>query len=401
MRAGQHPAWVVVLRREIGLKVREKTFRIGIASTLILVVLGIAALSFFSNKTENHSIAVINDAGSAVVHQTGDLLRTIKPESPDKVSTVLVATAEEALATVADGKADAALIPVSDNTGVTAWKVVGDASINPALEQALAAVVQQTATASNAERLNVNLEELARGAALQRELLNQKPDNDGSLFVLKFVFSFMFVSALMTYGLAIAQSVVEEKESRVVEILAAATSVKYLLVGKIGANFILGFLQVTVLTAIALTGLAFVDVIPDLGPVLAASGWFIFFFVLGFFAVSCIWSALGSMATRSEDLASSAIPMQILLIGAYFLSFTAPAEILRIASFVPIFSSIAMPTRILDGGVEWWEPWAAASGVVLVGILAIRLSTNIYLRTLMRTNKRTSLKEALRYHRAL
>ncbi|MBD1593704.1 ABC transporter permease [Pseudarthrobacter polychromogenes] len=396
----QRPAWIVVLRREMGMKVREKTFRIGIASTLILVVLGIAALSFFSNRTESHTIAVVDDAGSAVVNQTAELFQTIKPDSPDKASAVHVGTEEEALAKVADESVDAALIPAPDSTGAKGWKIVADASINPALEQAVGAVVQQQATSSNAARLNINLAELSRGAALQRELLSQEQDDDGSLFVLKFVFSFMFVSALMTYGLAIAQSVVEEKESRVVEILAAATSVKYLLVGKIGANFILGFLQVTILTAIALTGLKFVDVIPDLGRVVAASGWFIFFFVLGFFAVSCIWSALGSMATRSEDLASSAIPMQILLFGAYFLSFTAPEGILKIASFVPILSSIAMPTRILDGGVEWWEPWAAASGVVLVGILAIRLSTNIYLRTLMRTNKRTSLKEALRYDHA-
>ncbi|WP_309074654.1 ABC transporter permease [Paenarthrobacter sp.] len=396
MTTTQRPAWVVVLLREMGMKVREKTFRIGIASTLILVVLGIAALSFFSNRTENHSIAVIDDAGTSVVHQSGDLLRTLKPDSPDEVSVVRVDTAAVALDKVSDGTTDAALIPVMDNTGAALWKLVGNGSINPDLEQAVAAVVQQTATSANAARLGVNLEELGRGSELQRQLLSEKQGNDGSLFVLKFVFSFMFVSALMTYGLAIAQSVVEEKESRVVEILAAATSVKYLLVGKIGANFILGFLQVTALTTIALTGLAFVNVIPDLGRVAAASGWFIFFFVLGFFAVSCIWSALGSMATRSEDLASSAIPMQILLFGAYFLSFTAPEEILRVASFVPVFSSIAMPTRILDGGVEWWEPWAAASGVVVVGILAIRLSTNIYLRTLMRTNRRTSLKEALR-----
>ncbi len=218
-------------------------------------------------------------------------------------------------------------------------------------------------------------------------------------YVVTFVFAFLFYLTALTFGIAIAQSVVEEKQSRVVEILAAAIPVRQLLIGKVVGNSVMAIVQVVVMVGIGLVAMALVGQGDVLAPVLAAGGWFVVFFLLGFAAVACVWAVAGSVATRSEDLQATTMPVTFVVMGALFAGIFATGKWLVIASFVPLVSSVAMPVRMLEGGVPWWQPVVAGLLVLGAAALLVRLGARLYEGSLLRTERRTTLKEAFSAHR--
>src|SRR5690625_3498806 len=117
------------------------------------------------------------------------------------------------------------------------------------------------------------------------------------------------------FGMAIANSVHEEKQIRSVEILAAAIPVRQLLYGKVLGNCLLAFAQIVLYGVLALIAINFTDLTVDVAWLASASGWFVAFFAAGFMALAAIWAVLGAMASRSADLQSSTAPVTGLLLA--------------------------------------------------------------------------------------
>ena len=132
------------------------------------------------------------------------------------------------------------------------------------------------------------------------------------------VFAFLFYLAAIVFGMAIANSVLEEKQNRVVEILATAIPIRQLLYGKVLGNSLLAFGQIALYAAVGLVGVNLTGTAGDVGWILGASGWFVAFFVAGFAAQASIWAVLGSLASRSEDLQSNTGPIMTVLVVALF-----------------------------------------------------------------------------------
>lgn len=394
--------WQVIARREIRAKVKEKSFRIGAISTAVLIVFGLTVLAFLSGRSTTHTVAVVDPAAVQVVSTADQLLGAtgaapaagfvVDGGEPDRIEAVTVADEAAARQAVLAGSVDVAVVPGPDGVG---RDLIAERAVDPVLEQALSAAIAQEGTSAVLDLAGVDPATLAEAGGARLVLLNPDSHDEGVLFALKFVFSFMFVSALLTFGLSIAQAVVQEKESRVVEILAAAVPVRDMLGGKIVANFVLGTAQVLVMTTLAIGGLRLIDVLPDLGAVVAAGSWFVIFFVLGFLAMACVWAALGAMATKVDDLASSAVPMQAVLFAGYLAAFLAPDWLLRITSYLPVLSSVTMPTRILTGDVLWWEPVVAALLVAGFGLLAMRFGVAVHRRSLLRTARRVTFSDVV------
>jgi ABC-2 type transport system permease protein len=204
----------------------------------------------------------------------------------------------------------------------------------------------------------------------------------------------LFLLAAMTFGITIANSVVEEKQNRVVEILAAAVPVRSLLTGKVLGSATLAMAQVVAVVAVAGVGFALTGQRPLLEAVVRAGGWFVVFFVLGFLALASLWAVAGSVATRQEDLQSTTLPVQAVLMIVYFGSFVAGDQVRAVASFVPVASSVAMPARLLAGGVPLWQPLLSAGITAAAAVLLVRLGARLYEGSLLRTDRRTSLREA-------
>src|SRR5690606_24347813 len=105
------------------------------------------------------------------------------------------------------------------------------------------AAAQQIALEHNATAAGVTLEQLARGSAVSYDLLDEAAVDTGLATIVAIVFAFLFYLSSILFGMSIAQSVVEEKQNRIVEILASAIPVRQLLIGKVAGNTVLAFAQ--------------------------------------------------------------------------------------------------------------------------------------------------------------
>jgi ABC-2 type transport system permease protein len=228
-------------------------------------------------------------------------------------------------------------------------------------------------------------------------LLEPPKASQGVLFAVSFAFALLFLIVSLTFGMGIAQSVVEEKETRVVELLVAAIPVRVLLAGKIVGNVLLAFGQMALFVVLGLVAMRVMDSPTSLSAVLNRSVlWFFVYFVLGFAMMACLWAVCGSMATRQEDLGSVTMPMQMLLMIPFFVATYSQSSnvVLRVLSYIPFTSPIAMPKRVVLGDVSGWN-LAVSLGLLVVTIaLVTAISARIYQGALLQTTGKGNLRRA-------
>lgn len=198
------------------------------------------------------------------------------------------------------------------------------------------------------------------------------------------------------FGMAIAQSVVEEKQSRVVEILVSAVPLRQLLVGKVLGNVAMAVVQLVLFVTVGLVGMAFTSYATQLGVVAASAGWFVVFFLVGFGALACLWAVAGSLATRNEDLQSTTPVLTTILMVAMFVGLLGEGTVRVVGSYVPVVSTISMPQRLLAGQAAWWEPLVSLAVTLAFAAGTVAVSERLYRRSILHTNRRLRIREALR-----
>jgi len=194
--------------------------------------------------------------------------------------------------------------------------------------------------------------------------------------------------------------VLEEKASRVVEVLLARVPARAVLAGKIAGIGLLGLAQIAVIALAALVTVAIVGSIhlPAVrGGVLA---WALVWFVLGYALYATMYGALGSLGSRTEDAQSVAGPATVVLLVAYFASFFMIAQpasaAAKAVSYFPLTAPLAMPGRIAMGATAWWEPVFAAVLTLATIIGLVLLAGRIYTNAILHSGPRLSLKDAWR-----
>ncbi|WP_112248815.1 ABC transporter permease [Kribbella monticola] len=379
----RHP-WQLVAHREISTKIRDKTFLGSTAVMLMLVVAAVIIPALLSGHSGPDKIAVLNDAGAKIV-QTAD---QIKGGDSFEVTRASDQAAAERL--VSDGDAKAALVP-----GDNGYVVVGDQQLDDGIQNALREAVVNLGMEQNAGKAGLSPEQLRAGTAVQERLLNPGPLPDIVADFVNIGLALVFYMTALGFGMMIAQSVVQEKESRVVEILAAAIPIRALLWGKVIGNTVLALSQIVLIAAASLIGLLATGQADILKVVAPVAGWFVVFFVLGFVALAGLWAVAGSLATRQEDLGSTTLPGQMILMIPFFFSVFAGSSAKTIASFVPIASSMAMPGRMLTEHVPLWQPLLAILILLVATAGIVRLAARVYERTLLKTGRRLGYREAI------
>lgn len=245
-----------------------------------------------------------------------------------------------------------------------------------------------------AQQLGTTAAELEAGSTVSERFLVGDAERAGLARAIGFAMSLLFFMAALMYGLQIANSVVEEKQSRIVEIIATSIPLRHLLAGKVLGNTVMAILQIILYVGVGLIGLSFTQYgsfIPALGgPVV----WFVVFFTTGFVALAALWAVAGSLASRVEDLQSTTAPLSYLIMGIYFGSFFLSGTAKVIASFVPPVSAVLMPMRILEGGVPIWQPIVAIALMLVFALGTIVIGERLYRRSLLQSGGRVSLKQA-------
>ncbi|MCA0347100.1 MAG: ABC transporter permease [Actinobacteria bacterium] len=351
-------AWLVA-EREITTKLRSKAFLIS-TGVLLLLVLGTVLFGGISSKMGGFG----GETKVAVVAETAD---HVNSEAFEVVKVADRAAAEQA---VLSEQVDAAVVPGGDTpVGLT---VLAADSPPMSLVQALS-------------------------ASPQVELLKPTTENPMLAYFIAIAFGIVFMMSAITFGTTIAQSVVEEKQTRIVEILLATVSARTILAGKILGNSILALGQVIAIAALTSVGMLATGQDLLLGELGTALIWFAILFAFGFVLLASLYAALASLVSRQEDVASAVSPVMWLVMIPYIaiIMFNTNVKVLAIMSYVPFSAPVGMPMRLYLGTAEWWEP-VVSLGILVVAIAIVWwLGARIYERSILRTGAKVKLKDAL------
>lgn len=378
-------AWPIVMRRELLVKLTDKGF---LLSTLAIVLVLGAWLGFNAYQAERTmTYAVVTTTADAAM---GEALAASASEVDDKVVVTAAVAADEAAAADAVREEDAAGWLHREGSGWTLTTVSDNARLLDISQQ----VVRAATVDEQARALGTTAAELEAGSVVSPQFLVGDAERSGIAQAVGFVMAFLFYMAALIFGMQIANSVVEEKQSRIVEIIATSIPVRHLLAGKILGNTLLAVLQILLYAGVGLIGMSFTpygSLIPALGgPVV----WFLVFFAAGFVALACLWAVAGSLASRTEDLQSTTTPLTFVVMGVFFASFLLDGTAKVVASFVPPVSAVLMPIRILEGDTPLWQPVVALALLLLFALGTILVGERLYRRSLLQNQGRVSLKQA-------
>ncbi len=386
----------LVAKREITTRIRSKAL---IWSTIIMLV-GIVA-------------------GSFVVSLLGD--RGPDPDAIGVTDAALTQSVETAAATTgglitveattqADGEAAllddalAVLLSVDDAGTVTATV---HSELPESLEPTMTVLAQQVALDAAITELGgdpgtVNQQVL--GAQPTLNVLEPPDEAEVSVTqsVIGMIAGVLIFIAIMTTGQMVAQGVVEEKSSRVVELLLSAIRPWQLIAGKVLGIGVIGLGQMLLVVG-AGAGSAVGFGLLDSGEIEVGSTvvWVLVWFLLGYTIYATSLGALASLVSRQEDVGSVITPVMILMLIPYMVGVTIapwePQNTLVIAlSLFPFFSPLLMPIRIALDSVAGWELALSVGLSVALIVVLVVLAGKIYSRAVMRTGAKVSLKEALR-----
>lgn len=381
------PAWLTVTLREVETKIRDRAFIISTLVTVLLIVGAIVLTSFLANRTSNYSVAAADQLSQQVLQQAQ------QRQGEDVELSIAQPNASDAQSQLAEGELDAIL----SSDGADGFIVQGREEIPNALSSLLSSSAQEVMTAQLLQSSGLDPALLPDADLLRVELLVGDAERNSMIQAMAFIFSFLFYMAALLFGMPIANSVIEEKQNRVVEILASAIKLRELLAGKILGNIILAVGQLLIFLGVGLAAAWLSPVqIPFLGVVSQVATWFVVFFLAGFLVLAGFWAALGALAARTEDLQQSSGPVVTLLVGILFVGLYAKGTVLVIASYIPIVSSVAMPIRLLTGNVPWWEPALSLLVVVAFSWAVLIFAEKIYRRAVMHTGGPLTLRKALK-----
>ncbi|MFM6851211.1 MAG: ABC transporter permease [Terrabacter sp.] len=386
---GTERPWLIVALREIVVRLTNRAFLVSTLVTLVFIA-GYGAFSVWqSSRTTTWTVAVADADAAHLVAQAATKAHADDDKVVIESRTVSGEPAAKAL--VESGDADAWL---HENPS-GGWTLTSTDEADNALVVPLETAVRTGALATNAAAAGTTVEALERGSALTTNQFDGQQGTGGFVKGATFAFALLFFMAAMMFGQQIAASVVEEKQSRLVEILVTAIPLRALLAGKIVGNSVIALGQVLLFAGVGLVAVSFTDMAKLLPTLSTAVVWFVLFFAVGFFALACLFAVAGALASRTEDLQSTTAPMTTILMLVYVLSFGLGGTALKVASFVPIASVVSMPGRILSGDAGWWEPPLALVVMAGFSVATIVLSERIYRRSLLQTRGRVSWKQAL------
>lgn len=394
--------WIIA-RRDLATRARSKAFRISSALLLLGMILGIAIPSMLNRNAAHHSYTV----AVVTTSQKSDLSAAIASRAKAAGITVTTRTAADrntAVDLVESSTVSAALIDGGDGSvngdskGELIWKNNTDNRLNTVLRDALT----QAAIGRRAQQFGLTatqLSTLLTPAAPAATTLQPEPDRTAQTIIATVGMVLLFV-ALNFYGSLLLTGVVEEKSSRVVEVLLARVDAATLLAGKVLGIGLLGIGQFAVLAAAAAATLRIAN--PAGLPAASTSqiAALLLWFVLGYSFYSVLYASFGALASRTEDAQAVSAPLTVGLLLVYFGAFTAlgspRAWWVTAASFLPPMAPIIMPIRSALIDVPAWQTATAIALMIAAIPAVIALAGRLYRGGLLHTTGRVRFRRAWR-----
>lgn len=391
--SGRRAVWLV-MKRELNTRLRTRSFVIGTVVMLVLLLGYVGFQTSLAGSADKSTVGLTGQA-TGIARQ----LQIEAAQSGRQISTVTVTDPADGRRKVEDGDLDA-LVSGSAAKLTATYK----SSLDDQLRKVLDQVAQQQVldgVLSSAQLEPAEVMAQVDGTHVQDDPISPEPADHTQRLVVGLIVAFLLYVSIITYGMMVAQGVVEEKSSRVVEILLASVRPWQLLLGKVIGLGLVGLTQLVILAAAGLVAASVTGVFTLSGFATGAMLWGLLWYLLGFLLYATIYGALGSLVSRQEDTQSVVGPLNIVLIVGFVTGFNLLLQdpsgtATKAISLVPLFSPILMPARISTGDAAGWEIALSLGLTAALVALLTWLGGRIYGNSVLRIGSRIKLSEALR-----
>lgn len=372
---------------------RDRSFIISTLITLVILVAIIFVPKLFgSDDPEEFDVGLVGAASQPL----GQALTAQGEAAGVRIRTQQPATAAEAEAAVRDDSLDLAVI---DGRELVAKDEV-DEQLGLLVQAASgSARAQQTLQAAGVEPAQIQAA-LAPPPLPVRSL--EPVDEDArSKRTIATVAVFLLYGQLIGYCFAVSMGVVEEKSTRVVEVLLATVRPVQLLAGKIIGIGLVGLLQLAVIGAVGLAVAVASNAITLPPDAAGTIGSVLLWFLLGYAFYSSMFAVAGAIVSRQEELQNTAAPLNLLMIASFFVAFSSSvgggdSTLAKVSSFLPPVAPLVMPVRIAGGDAALWEIGLSLVIMLVSTVAVVVLAARLYEGAILRTGARVKLRDAWR-----
>ncbi|MFD8500857.1 ABC transporter permease [Amycolatopsis sp. NPDC059657] len=385
--------WLIA-KRELNTRLRTRSFVVGTAALLVAMLGFLAVQAWISDSTGKNTVGLTGQTTGV-----SEQLTKLGEQAGLKIVTRQFPSADEGKAQVQSGDVDALL------SGTAAeLRVLVKSTLDDKLRGVLDRISQQEVLNGKLSEAGLDPGQVLASVATTRvavtELEPADPDRAQRLAIGAIVAILLYIT-LFTYGVMVAQGVVEEKASRVVEILLSTVRPWHLLLGKVIGLGIVGLTQLVILAGVGVVGGLATGVLTLSGVATGALIWGVIWYLLGFLLYATLYGAAGSLVSRQEDTQAVIGPVNLVLIMGFVIGLnlmtSAPdGQAIKIASLIPLLSPILMPGRIAAGTAALWEIAASLTLTLLAVALFTWLGAKIYQNSILRTGSRVKLMDALK-----
>ncbi|MEX0831898.1 MAG: ABC transporter permease [Nitriliruptoraceae bacterium] len=368
----------IVAMRELRERALKKGYLIGTAITVAIVVAAIALPTLLgSDGDAHHRIGLVEGHATPIEAE----LNAHLPPNHDAEFTTFADDAS-ARSAVIEGTVDAALIPSST--------LLTDGPASLALRTTIDRLLQQstlTGALTEAGLTTAQIQE-ALSAPSPLEVIDLSGDEDDNPFMIAVFATILLVVGVQMSGATLLSGALEEKSSRVVEILVSTARPWQLLAGKVIATSLLSMVQLTLIVAAVLATNRVVDAFPlpeATGAVLAVSTVML---LAGFMFYAALFTVAGTLASSMEDAQSTAGPLYFAMWGAYaavfFTVLPNPSGIIaQILTFLPPTAPFIVPARVALGEIAAWQVPASIAVTIIGALFTLRIAGRIYAASLL------------------
>lgn len=376
--------WMIA-KREITTRIRTRAFQV-ITAILLLGVIGASiAISIFTGMEDEAREVTIGVTGDGVAF-----------------SEVLSVGTDELEATVTETADGESLLDEGDiDVLFTGEELVWDDFVSSSLDIYIRSAVQQAQFGERASELGLGGPELATlfsEVPIEERVLGGDDGEQGVRVAAAMVSTIATFMVLQVWGSFLMMGVIEEKSSRVVEILLSQITPRKLLLGKIIGLGILAFSQLLIVVAGLVVGLSLVDGIEIPDGVWSTVPVLLLTFILGYGFYASTFAAVGSTVSRQEDAQTAQLPAMLPLIIGYGIavsSVTVPDSIVvTVASFIPFTSPVVLPFRVALVNPPFWQVGLSLAILAASMPLMLSLAGQIYQSTLLNVGARVPLRQA-------
>ena len=381
--------WLVT-RRELVERAATKGYLIGTLVTVLIVAGLVVIPTFFGDDgPEQLTLGVVGEAPADLEA----FIATVVPEDTE-VTVTSLPDRDAGVTAIEDGDVDAVLV---DGT-----ELVADGLPDTTLQIGVETALQLAAVADGLTAAGVDpsaaADVLTPAAPLQVVDVGGDEAGGGDNFGVAFAVTILLFLGIQGNGATLLSAALEEKTSRVVEVLLSATRPSHLLAGKLIALAALALLQTGLTVAVGLGANAVVNAfeVPAATGGVVAVG--LLMLVVGFLFYASLYAVAGSMSSSLEDVQSTSGPLTFAVMGAYFGTLFAvlpnpDGVAANVLTFLPLTSPFAVPARMAFGAIPGWQVALATVVTLVTTVLVVRLAGRLYAGTLLAGNK-MSWKEA-------